>query len=62
MEQANEKIKIELSEEGKELLKFVKDVQDGKLSAFEIAPMYETTLPMFDLQPAPLYHIWGKVI
>lgn len=62
MEQANEKIKIELSEEGKELLKFVKDVQDGKLSEFEITPMYKTTLPMFDLQPAPLYHIWGKVV
>lgn len=62
MEKAKEKIKIELSKEGEELLKFVKSVQDGKLSEFEITPMYETTLPMFDLQPAPLYHIWGKAI
>lgn len=62
MEQAREKVKIELSKEGKELLKFVKDVQDGRLSTFEITPIYETNLPMFDLQPTPLYHIWGKVI
>lgn len=62
MNQEKQSLKIELSKEGKELLKFVKDVQDGKLSAFEITPMYETTLPMFDLQPAPLYYRWGKVV
>lgn len=62
MEKVNEKVKIELSKEGEELLRFVKSVQEGKLSTFEITPMYETNLPMFDLQPTPLYHIWGKVI
>ncbi len=62
MKEDNNEIKIELSEDGKALLEFVKEVQEGELATFNITPIYETTLPMFDLQPAPLYHIWGKVI